>query len=132
MSGIQMALLGSGSATLDIQTVTTGSAGTVINGNLIRGYTSGLGSIVDGTSNIYGGAAIASLFWEQNNNSPYYFLSIVGATNSGWTTLTIGTKSLNRVDATFGTGANWSWPTTDNAFDQAFGASGSIVVCTFA
>jgi hypothetical protein len=117
---------------LDTQTVTVGGSGTIGNADRIRGYTSGLGSIVDGTSNIYGGAAIASLFWNENNGDYYYFLAIVGATNSGWTTLTIGTKTLNRADATFGTGANWTWPTADNIFTQAFGAISSTVVCTFA
>lgn len=130
MSGIQMALLGTGSAALDIQTVTVGGTGTIL--NRIRGYTSGLGSIVDGTSNIYGGATVVTILYDENGlgDAQYYKLSISGATNSGWTTLTIGAKPLNRVDATFATG-NWTWPTADILTNQAFGAIGSVVVCTF-
>ena len=125
-----MALLGTGSAVLDIQTVTTSGAGTVP--NRLRGYTSGLGSIVDGTSNIYGGATVQTIWYDENGGSgaQIYLLSINGATNSGWSTLTIGTKALNRVDATFATG-NWTWPTTDLVTNQAFGIIGSVVVCVF-
>lgn len=130
MSGIQMALLGTGSAVLDTQTVTVGGTGTLP--NRLRGYTSGLGSIVDGTSNIYGGATVQTIWYDENGGSgaQIYKLSINGATNSGWTTLTIGSKALNRVDATFATG-NWTWPTADLLNAQAFGAIGSVVVCTF-
>ncbi len=125
-----MALLGTGRAVLDTQTVTVGGTGTIP--DRLRGYTSGLGSIVDGTSNIYGGATVQTIWYEENGSSgnQIYKLSINGATNSGWTTLTIGSKALNRVDATFATG-NWTWPTADLLSNQAFGFIGSVVVCTF-
>ena len=139
MSGIQMALLGTGTgiAVLDTQTVTTGGIGTPLEQDRQRGYSTGsFGSIVDGTSNIYGGAQINHLFWDEGGGEGFqnYFLGIAGATNSGWTTLTIGTKTLNRVDAIFNFFAsvgNWTWPTSDLASEQAFGAIGSIKVCTF-
>jgi len=135
MSGIQMTLLGGGVSQLDVQTVTTGSSGTAPLQDRVRGYNSAIpiGSIVDGTSNIYGGATIASLFWDENGGAPnqYYYLAIVGATNTGWTTLTIGSLSLLRTAATFGVGANWTWTTTDIVSTQAFGINGATVICTF-
>ena len=132
MSGIQMTLLAAGGGALDVQTVTTGGSGSPPSQDRLRGFSSpSLGSIVDGTSNIYGGATISNLFWDENLGSPYYYLAIVGATNSGWTTLTIGSKTLNRVDATFSAGANWFWNTTDIALNQAFGPIGTVVTCTF-
>lgn len=139
MSGIQMALLGTGAgiSVLDTQTVTTGAVGTAGELDRMRGYSSGaFGSIVDGTSNIYGGAQVGNLYWDEGGGVGFqsYVLSIAGATNSGWTTLTIGTKTLNRVDATFAffsSVGNWNWPTADLAANQAFGALGAIKVCTF-
>ena len=136
MSGIQMALLGTGAgiAVLDTQTVTTGGIGTPLEQDRQRGYSTGsFGSIVDGTSNIYGGAQINNLFWDEGGGEGFqnYFLAINGATNGGWTKLTIGTKVLNRIDALFSTGGFWTWPTSDLASEQAFGAIGSIKVCTF-
>lgn len=139
MSGIQMALLGTGSATLDIQTVTTGATGTAPLQDRVRGWSSTgpVGAINDGTSNIYSGATIANLFWSENGGggAQYYYLAIVGATNTGWTTLTIqssaGTATLLRTAATFGAGANWTWTTTDIVSTQAFGAASTVVTCTF-
>ena len=137
MSGIQMTLLAAGGGALDVQTVTTGATGTAPAQDRVRGFSSSIGSIVDGTSNIYGGATIANLFWDENGGggAQYYYLGIVGATNTGWTTLTIqssfGTATLLRTAATFGAGANWSWTTTDTALNQAFGSASTVVTCTF-
>ena len=137
MSGIQMTLLAAGGGALDVQTVTTGGSGSPPSQDRVRGFSSSIGSIVDGTSNIYGGATIANLFWDENGGggAQYYYLGIVGATNTGWTTLTIqssfGTATLLRTAATFGAGANWSWTTTDTALNQAFGSASTVVTCTF-
>ena len=137
MSGIQMALLGAGVAALDIQTVTTGASGTIP--NRLRGFTSSpaVGSIVDGTSNIYAGAAVNSLLWNENGGggAQEYELSIAGATNTGWTTLTIqstaGTVTLLRASATSFFLSRWAWTTTDLLGAQVFGTASTVVTCTF-
>lgn len=140
MSGIQMALLGS-VGVLDVQTVTTGATDPPDDDYSVRGWllagTVIPGSIVDGTSNIYSGATIKSLAWYAGaggSSNPFYTFAVDGSQpNSGWTTLTIGTKVLRRVDASFldSLGTSWTWTTTDNLAAQAFGATGSTVVCTF-
>ena len=133
MSGVGMMLLGAGSAALDIQTVTTGGSGTAPLQDRLRGYASSpaLGSIVDGTSNIYSGAAITTLFWNENGgSSQYYQLTITGAANSGWTTLTIGSQSFLRTSATFSSGS-WTWTTANTLGTQSFGGVASVVTCTF-
>lgn len=122
-------------ASLDTQTVTTGAIGTAIDQNRARGYISGsLGSISDGTSNIYAGAAVTSFYWDENGGTGmFYELSITGATNNStdWTSVTIGgSKTLNRADATFASGT-WTWTTTDGAGAQAFGGAGASRSCVF-
>lgn len=111
---------------LDTQTVTTGADGTAPAQDRRRGYVVlQIGSISDGSSNIYGGAAISEIYWDENFGDPFYQLSIPGASNSGWASITInGTKTLNRADAAYASGV-WNWPTADTASTQAFGASGS-------
>lgn len=135
MSGAIAALLaGVGSTSLDTQTVTTGAAGTAPAQDRSRGYGIGvpfIGSISDGTSNIYGGAAINYLYWQEDAAVPSYYLAITGATNTGWTTLTIGSKVLNRTAATFASGS-WTWTTADTITTQAFSTGGSSISCVFA
>lgn len=125
MTGILCNLIGgtATSPTLDTQTVTRGS--TSIGSNPIdeySGYATSLaiGSIADGTSNIYGGASILSLyFYEEAYVSPpvgiitrQVVLTINGAqANSGWTTMTVGTTPFTRASATFSvsTQTDWIW-----------------------
>ncbi len=110
---------------LDTQLVTTGADGTVIDQNRTRGFIQGLiGTISDGTSDVYSGAVITDLYWDENLGTPQYWLAITGATASGWATITIGSKTLYRTAATF-TGSAWNWSTTDTAGTQAFGTAGS-------
>lgn len=124
------AFAGSGGAThLDTQTVTTGASGTAINQDRVRGYNSGIGSISPGTSAIYS-APITELAWYENSGSPVYILSITGATNTGWSTLTIGSTVLSGSAATY-VGGGWQWNTTDTVSTQAFGANGSVHPCYF-
>lgn len=111
MSGIQMALMGAaGRVPLDTQTVTVGLSGTVGAGDRVRGYVSGsIGSISDGTSNIYSGATITSIAWQEDTSGiGSYILSIPGAANSGWTSMVIGNVELLRTDATYAAGY-WDW-----------------------
>ena len=51
------------------------------------------------------------------------------APNSGWTTLTIGSESYQRVDASYSVGANttWNWSTgSTNPFGTTVGATRAI------
>lgn len=117
---------------LDTQTVTTGASGSVP--NRLRGYSSfaPTGSIVDGTSNVAGNLTIDELVWDEfgGGGSQVYRLTITGASNSGFTTLTIGSTVLTRTSATFGSGI-WSWVTADTVGTQSFGAASNVVPCYF-
>lgn len=114
MSGIQMSLLGISPAPsgLDVQTVTSAVVGPA--GSRVTGYISGgQGSIVDGTSNIYGGAAILAIYIDQAAGLNYLQISGTLA-NSGWSTMTCVESgvTLNRVNATFSTSGGsvtWTW-----------------------
>jgi hypothetical protein len=116
----------------DTQTVTTGTTGAAPNRSRGRSTINGIGSISDGTSNLYSGAAITEFRWDEDGGSSmFYSLAITGATNSGWTSVVIGgTKTLNRIDASF-SGGEWIWSTTDTVSTQAFGSAGSVKVCVF-
>lgn len=132
MSGIHMALLGSGPTYLDRQIVTVGGVGTLPAGDRERGYKRGsYGSIDDGASDIYSGALINQLNHQQINSRVY--LIIAGTlSNSGWTTLTIGTSEYSRSAATFATGggvSTWYWSDGSSPFGATIGA---VVNCTFA
>lgn len=120
----------SSATVLDTQTVTSGTSGTA--GSRYRGFSTAgpaIGSINDGTSNIYAGAAITRFWWDETLGE--YQLAITGAANNGWTSVTInGTKTLNRTDAIY-TSGQWTWSTTDTAAANAFGANGSVNTCVF-
>lgn len=116
----------------DTQTVTTGADGSIGDHDRIRGYIQGIiGSIADGTSDIYSGASITEISWNENDGIYYYALTIPGAGNGGWTTLTIGSVVLYRSSATFIAGS-WTWYTAHTAAMQAFGTAGSVRTATFA
>ena len=127
----------SDSVYLDTQTVTV-SGYEIINYEIGYyengyGYSSSYpyGSISDGTSNIYGGGAITDLNYVQYGlSSASVALGISGATNSGWTTMTIGTTSFSRASADiygFHNGSGfWTWNVAVGA--NPFGTSGSKAV----
>ncbi len=105
---------------LDQQVVTAGSTGSI--GDRKRGFSTALaiGSIVDGTSNVYSGAAITELYHDETTNLVH--LKITGAANSGWTTMRIlsaglGTVDLLRASGTFASN-EWTW-TQANPFGGA-------------
>lgn len=115
MTGITCMLVGatsSGGGFLDTQTVTSGVIGGV--GERTWGYISGsLGSISDGTSNIYGGAAILGIYYDQPSGASYLRISGIQS-NSGWSTMACVQSgiTLNRASAVFSTsGGNslWTW-----------------------
>jgi len=132
MSGVGMMLLAN-ILELDVQMVTTGGSGTAPNQDRARGFVFGsLGSIVDGTSNIYSGSPILVLYWNENGGtSRFYQLSINGAPNSGWTTLNIGGQNFLRTSATSYGSGTWIWTTSDTISNQSFGSIGSTVTCKF-
>lgn len=125
MTGILCVLSGGGGGgggtgpVLDTQTVTVASLTTGSDPTLhYSGYNASgptFGSISDGTSNIYGGAAITGLyFYQESFVSPpvgyttrQLILTITGATDSGWTTMKVGTTNFARTDAFFSSGSWW-------------------------
>lgn len=115
MTGIMVALSGGNPypGALDVQYVTSARTGGAP-GEYYYGYISGVqGSITDGTSNIYGGATILEIYYDQNTGLNY--LKIGGVqSNSGWTSMRCTTTgvTLNRSNATFSTSlgnSTWSW-----------------------
>lgn len=113
-----------GGGTLDTQTVTSATTG--IPGDRVRGYGGGTGgSISDGTSNIYSGAAITEMYVDESAGE--FYLTITGATNTGWTTMTNATDghSLSRSAASF-SGGTWTW--TGQTINGFFGAAGAKTI----
>lgn len=137
MGVLQQILLASAGA-LDTQTVTTG--GTGVSPNRKRGFiTASIGSISNGNSAIYGGAAITEIAWEESGAAAneVVLLKITGASlaNSGWTnmTLTPGNVVYIRSSATYSTAGGvtiWNWPDVPFA-SQPFGTAGSTIIATF-
>ena len=68
---------------------------------------------VDGTSNIYGGAAITELFYNENLGAGIFTLKMTGTlANSGWVTMTVGTTAYTLASAAFtqsGGATQWQW-----------------------
>lgn len=133
MSGICAMMVGGGEAALDTQTVTTGLSGTIP--ERLRGYDSSpaLGSISDGTSNLYSGATILELYHDEDIDSVIFKVNGVQA-NSGWTTLTISGGagvSLLRASASFSTAGSVSTWTWASAGGNPFGGSGTTITAIF-
>jgi len=103
----------------DQQFVTVGKV-SVIGNNASYGFNSEMGSINDGTSNLYGGAAITELFWRYDGR---LYFSVTGTVaNSGWTNMQIGDKSFSRSSADFLDSHTWRWQLTANPFGSTAGA----------
>lgn len=112
-------------ATLDTQTVTSGSSSSgsdpFFNWYGYRNSAPIIGSISDGTSNLYAGATINGLYSYEEGTSAggtgYYsrllILAINGTqANSGWTTMTVAGVNYSRASATFSTAGGqttWTW-----------------------
>lgn len=125
---------GGGGSALDTQTVTTGALGTAPNQDRIRGYSTGvLGSISDGTSNIFGGNSVTDFYWDENGGTPIYVLKINTATDSGWAQVDIGGMlTLTRASRASFVSNTWTWNAPGTTVPtQAFGSSGSSRVCVF-
>ena len=101
------------------------------------------GSLTDTTFNTISNSVVVGLYWDYGliGNGILYF-SIKGHhTNSGWTTLTIGSTTFNRVDATHvqayggsSSGENihprttWSWGTNTNPFSTTDGTTHTVTI----
>jgi len=117
-----------GPAYLDTQTVTVGSS--VSQYVTWRGYdgdTVNIGSISDGTSNLYSGATINYI--RNLNNSSTQFAVQGNRANSGWTTMTIGGVDFARADASYSassTATSWTWSPTSNPFGTTDGVEVTV------
>ena len=112
---------------LDTQTVIIGSRSTY--GYVSTGYKStgaATGSITDGTSNVYSGAAINDIYHLGTLNRLYFTLA-GSRTNSGWTTMKINGISFTRASASFTTSSTttWYWSSVSS---HPFGSSGTRAV----
>jgi hypothetical protein len=123
---------------LDTQTVTTGSASPTLYTPQTRGYEAAisLGSISDGTLNPVSNKTIILLAWKGVNTTGTsvwnrVYLAVSGsASNSGWTSMKVGSTTYTRTSATFSstsTKTQWSWSTTSSPF----GLTGSSVAVEF-
>lgn len=126
---ISMSHLRGKSNSLDTQTVTVGYQAASGYTPAIYGYSDApLGSISDGTFNVKSGATIEVLFW-----TSYQIISFVIAgihSNSGWTTIKIGSTTFNRSSANHYTDSGnnqttWSWSSVST---NPFGTSGTKTV----
>lgn len=141
---------GGGGSSLDSQTVTVGTSTSASGGSGAptgttnrRGFSSSgsYGSISDGTSNLYSGAAIVQIQYTWDTYYPIsgVSLTIDGASraNSGWTTLTIGTTSYQRSSAQYAGGAGsdtfWTWfaGTDSTGAGNPFSGTGTTTTCVF-
>lgn len=117
------------SDTLDEQTVTVGTR--FIYYQTWFGYWSqiSIGSISDGTSNLYSGASIIGVHHSSSNR--LYFYVSGNRANSGWTSMTVGSTTVQRTSATYTnntTWVGWYWDSISNPF----GSSGSNTTVTWA
>lgn len=81
------------------------------------------GSISDGTSNVYGGAAIAEISWFGQN----LIFQVAGSrANSGWSSLVLPSGTFTRASATYQTASytSWSWATSAT---NPIGTSGTAI-----
>ncbi len=136
MSGSLLILLAA-SGGLDRQSVTVGGIGSAGTQDRFRGFSTvqTIGSISSGTSNLYGGAAITELQYNENGGNGIQTLKMTGTlANSGWTTMTVGATAYSRAAATFtqsGGSTQWQWTGLGAFVANPFGLIGSVVSVIF-
>lgn len=127
---------------LDTQSVYVGQT-TISDGktywDTVTGYSGqyGIGSISDGTSNVYGGASFFGIYHYSSYPTANYldglYLYITGTlADTGWTSMKIGTTIYSRANCFSSTGSGrtyWVWPGTQS---NPFSAVGSNTTVTFA
>ena len=108
-------------AYLDIQTITVGQdvGGNKFTSWWLEGYTGSVGSISDGTSDIYS-SAISGLYYDVYNTQLVLYLN-GSFSNSGWTSLYIDNNgAYSRASATYSSGVTkWVWTLGSNPFPAA-------------
>lgn len=118
------------SVVLDTQTVTVAESGTTP--NRLRGFYSGvLGSISDGTSNVYGGDAILRMVFDESGGNAFILLISNSHPNSGWNAINNVTDglTLSRASASYadlGTETEWRW--NSQAIGGFFASTGAKTV----
>ena len=136
MGAMQQMLL-AGGGPLDRQSVTVGGTGTAPAQDRLRGFSTVnvLGSISDGTSNLYAGAPITELYYDENLGNGIQTLKITGTlANSGWTTMTVGTTAYTRSAATFtqaGGATQWQWTGLGLFTSNPFSAIATVTSVVF-
>lgn len=118
---------GGGGGGLDVQTLTVGVVG-AYEARKFGFQQSVMGGISDGTSNIYGGAAILALYSDEADLSLNLQINGVQA-NSGWTTMRVLGQTYRRVDASFSTAGgftSWFW-----ASSAVLGIAGATLTVSF-
>ena len=110
----------SGIVILDTQTVTVGTIPANQYVGAQYGWTNitspNTGSVSDGTSNIYSGAAVRTLlYFDLNADTKYFsYVNTGNSGNTGWTTLTVNGSSYQRSAATYSYNSSsnysrWEW-----------------------
>jgi len=131
------------SLSLDTQTVTVGSLNLGGSYGVYWGWRQGdptpaadCGSIVDKTSNIYGGANIFGIYFHTIGNGLVNFMLDTNQSNSGWTSITIGSYTYLRTSASYSNGGGtttlWQWTSPSSPQPNPFGTTnGASVVVTW-
>lgn len=122
------------SSSLDTQTITVGvQTPAYTYYPTIYGYfvtTTTVGSLSDGTSDIYSGSAIQNITW--NSNQILNFVVYGQHSNSGWTTMNIAGASFSRTSATYSQISDrttWQWSSIST--NPIGTTSGATKVVTF-
>ena len=114
---------------LDTQTVTIGSATVFYTARVGFQSSFSLGSISDGTSNLYSGASITGVMWSGGSQNHLSFSVTATQANSGWTTMTVNGNSYARTSATyFSSTTSWQW---SGVTSNPFGATSGTKVVTW-
>ena len=125
------------SSAVDTQTVTVGNTNLNIYGTVYNtyGFSTGIGTISDGTCNFKSGASIYQVNYfdiNGNSNQAIYFSLTGNHANSGFTTMSIAGTNYTRTDASYSytSGTNrslWVWTATSNPFGTTVGATKTVV-----
>nr|BAR33245.1 hypothetical protein [uncultured Mediterranean phage uvMED] len=93
------------------------------------------GSISDGTSNLYSGASISSLYWFETlyswtSDVKKVTFQVPGTfSNNGWTTMSVAGTNFARTSASFSSSfgfTRWEWSTASNPFGTTVGATKTV------
>tara|TARA_R110001599_G_scaffold223853_1_gene422999 strand:- start:43 stop:573 length:531 start_codon:yes stop_codon:yes gene_type:complete len=91
------------------------------------GFFGSNGSLSDSTVDFLSGTPTVSRIEFASLGTTPVFFKINGSGNSGWTTIKIGSLTLNRTDATSFSSGLWSWTGQSNPFGSA-GSETTVVL----